>query len=606
MAKDRRLVQLKITGRFVSAVATAAVAPLLVFGFVSIYSLRTANETSVTDGNLNVARHVAQQIGQYMSANVKVLRAVAAELRSTDLKQWQQDRILKDYVLDFPEYRELTLFAVDGTTIATSRIGEATLGVPSGDEGDAPTIAPMTVDDDLLPTTTVTIPLARLGRRVGWLVGEVNLEELWRMVDAIRVGTQGFALRVAQDGRLIAHGNPDEKPRVAAGENLREHQLVAMTEPRRTTTQPIAYSAETDTQSDGDLSLEYPAADGRTLVGVAAPVAALGWTVIVEQPTSEAFALAAQLQLELLIIITLALVATVTLGYYWGQSFIRPIFTLIKGTQSIAEGQLDDRVTIGGHDEFHQLGEAFNGMADKLGQLKEDVRKQERQAMFGRIAAGLVHDISHPIQNIANSCKLILKLRDDEEYRDTFQRTVDREFSSIKRVLEDLRNLARPMPLERFPIDINRAIQETVDSMDALATTAGLTLDGRLSQHPLYVEGDLFALGRVYRNLIVNAIEATSPGGSITVTTEDQGNRARITIGDTGTGIPPERLDAIFEDFKTTKRRGLGLGLAISRKIVEQLGGTISVTSQVGKGTTFTIDLERTERRPFPTALAAS
>ena len=170
--------QLKITGRFVSAVATAAVAPLLVFGFVSIYSLRTANETSVTDGNLNVARHVAQQIGQYMSANVKVLRAVAAELRSTDLKQWQQDRILKDYVLDFPEYRELTLFAVDGTTIATSRIGEATLGVPSGDEGDAPTIAPMTVDDDLLPTTTVTIPLARLGRRVGWLVGEVNLEEL--------------------------------------------------------------------------------------------------------------------------------------------------------------------------------------------------------------------------------------------------------------------------------------------------------------------------------------------------------------------------------------------------------------------------------------------
>ena len=162
------------------------------------------------------------------------------------------------------------------------------------------------------------------------------------------------------------------------------------------------------------------------------------------------------------------------------------------------------------------------------------------------------------------------------------------------------------MPLERFPIDINRAIQETVDSMDALATTAGLTLDSRLSEHPLYVEGDLFALGRVYRNLIVNAIEATSPGGSITVATEDQGDRARITIGDTGTGIPPERLDAIFEDFKTTKRRGLGLGLAISRKIVEQPGGTISVTSQVGKGTTFAIDLERTERRPFPTALAAS
>jgi signal transduction histidine kinase len=393
---------------------------------------------------------------------------------------------------------------------------------------------------------------------------------------------------------------------VAAGEDLSAHQLVAsMTDRERAPTRPIEYVAETGTPPDPDF-FEYSGADGRALLGVAAPVAALGWTVIVEQPTSEAFELAARLQLELVVIITLALIATVTLGYYWGQSFIRPIFALIKGTQSIAQGQLDDRVTIGGHDEFNQLGEAFNGMADKLGQLKEDVRKQERQAMFGRIAAGLVHDISHPIQNIANSCKLILKLRDDEEYRDTFQRTVDREFSSIKRVLEDLRNLARPMPLERFPIDINRAIQETVDSMDGLATTAGLTLNSRLSQQPLYIEGDLFALGRVYRNLIVNAIEATSPGGSITVTTEDQGDRARITIGDTGTGIPPERLDAIFEDFKTTKRRGLGLGLAISRKIVEQLGGSISVTSQVGKGTTFTIDLERTKRRPFPTELAAS
>ena len=600
--------QLKITGRFVLAIATAAVAPLLIFGVVSIYSLRTANETSVTDGNLNVAKQVAQRIEQYMNTNVKVLRAVAAELRGTELRAWQQDRILKDYVLDFPEYRELTLFALDGAAIATSRIGAPTLSVPSTDDGGStPTIAPITIDDDLLPTTTVTIPLDQLGRRVGWLIGEVRLEELWRTVDDIRVGTQGFALLVAEDGRLIAHGNPDEKPRVAVGENLSGHQLVsAMGARGPSRPRSITYSGEIDTYTDRVPHLEYPAADGRMLLGVAAPIDSLGWTVIVEQPTSEAFALAAQLQLELVVIITLALFATVTLGYYWGHSFIRPIYSLMRGTESIAAGQLDNRVEIGGHDEFHQLGEAFNGMADKLGELKEDVRKQERQAMFGRIAAGLVHDISHPIQNIANSCKLILKLRDDPDYRSTSQRTVDREFSSIKRVLEDLRNLARPMPLERFPVDINRAIHETVDSMDALATTAGLTLDSRLTSDPLYVEGDLFALGRVYRNLIVNAIEATSPGGWITVTTEDRGDHARITISDTGTGIPPDRLDAIFEDFKTTKRRGLGLGLAISRKIVEQLGGTISATSEVGKGTTFTIELQRTERRPFPTALAAS
>ena len=160
------------------------------------------------------------------------------------------------------------------------------------------------------------------------------------------------------------------------------------------------------------------------------------------------------------------------------------------------------------------------------------------------------------------------------------------------------------MPLERFPVDVNRSIRDVVESMDALAETAGLTLDSHVPSESVYVEGDLFAMGRVYRNLIVNAIEATSPGGSVEVTAEDVGERARITVRDTGLGIPPDRLDVIFEDFKTTKRRGLGLGLAISRKIVEQLAGTIRATSEVGVGTTFVVEFPKTDRRPFPKAVA--
>ena len=78
--------------------------------------------------------------------------------------------------------------------------------------------------------------------------------------------------------------------------------------------------------------------------------------------------------------------------------------------------------------------------------------------MFGRIAAGLVHDLSHPIQNIGNSCKLIQRIFNDAEYRATFAQTVDRELSTVKRLLEDLRNMARPIPLERAPVDLNAAL----------------------------------------------------------------------------------------------------------------------------------------------------
>jgi signal transduction histidine kinase len=172
----------------------------------------------------------------------------------------------------------------------------------------------------------------------------------------------------------------------------------------------------------------------------------------------------------------------------------------------------------------------------------------------------------------------------------------------VKRVLDDLRNIARPIPLERFPVDINRSVAEVVESMHQHSETAGVTLRAELSPEPAFIDGDLFALGRVYRNLIINAIQATAPGGLVVVATEANERRVQIRVYDTGCGIPPDRLGAIFEDFVTTKRRGLGLGLAISKKIVEQLGGQIAVASEVGKGTTFVLDFPRTQPRPVAVA----
>ncbi len=591
-----------ITARFVMLIATAAVAPLALYGALSVYSLRIGSRQSVIAGNLNVAARAAEQIEQYMGHHVSVLRSIADTLHDTQLEEWQQTSILTNHVLDFEGFRELTLFGPNGAVVATSRLGGPNVPAPLELTAGGPFIAPVTVDDDFLPTTTVSLPITRLDQPSGWLVGEVSLEGLWRMVDRIRVGREGFAMVVADGGQLIAHGDPDQKPRIAGAENLGGHQLVKAVAALRSQTDdalpPVSTAA---------LVSEYLDGNGRALLAVAAPIASPEWTVIVEQPMSEAFALSNQLERTLVLVIGVVLLLTVALGYYWGRSFIRPIQALTRGTEAIANGRLEERVDIGGTDEFRQLGESFNSMAAKLHDLQEDVRRQERIAMFGRIAAGLVHDLAHPIQNIGNSCRLMVRLFDDQEYRATFRRTVDREFASIKRVLENLRNLARPMSLERFPVDVNRSLGEVAEAMQALADTAGVGLDVRLGTGRSFIEGDLFALGRVYRNLILNAIEATAPGGVITLSTEEHDGRIRILVEDTGTGIPHDRLENIFEDFKTTKRTGLGLGLAISRKIVDQLGGNIAVTSTVGRGTTFSLEFARVEGRPEnPTATAAA
>ena len=571
-----------ITARIVLLIASAGVAPLLIYGMLSVQGLRSGAEESVKAGNLEIGMQIGDRIEEYFENNRRLLSSLSEQLHGIQLERWQQERVLRNHVIEFSEFREISLFGTDGNLIASSRPVEATLKLPRvGPSPQDVYIAPPYIDKDGLPTTVMALKAG--GNYPGWIVAEISLEGLWRAVDKIKVGETGFAILLDGQGRLIAHGRADEKRLIAEGGT-------------RTPEHDLAVSMRRDGANTRWAKVRGP--NGEKRLAAAARITVADWTVVIEQPEDEALAAAHRLEWQLLIAIGLALVAAIGIGWMWGRNFITRIFALRRATSALAAGDMHARVRLRGHDEIRQLGDAFNTMADKLVELQEEIRKQERQAMFGRIAAGLVHDLSHPIQTIGNSCKLIQRIFDDAEYRATFRHTVERELATVKRVLDDLRNIAKPMPLERFSIDVNAAVQEAVDTMLPHAEMAGLTLRSELAREAVFIEADLFALGRVHRNLILNAIQATAPGGLIVAATEVLHDRVRVKVYDTGCGIPADRLHAIFEDFVTTKRRGLGLGLAISKKIVEQLGGQITVASEVGKGTTFVLDFPRAAAPP--------
>ena len=561
----------RIATRFALLMALAAIVPLVAYGFISILSLQRGTRDSVIAGNKNVVTRAAEEVRRYIVTNANLLKALSADLQNTGLDQRQKDQILKNYVLEFREYREVTLFDENGTPVVSSRVGKPRLTVPKDASRsvtlDGIVMSPIRVDEDLLPTSTFVIRLTHLNEPSGWLAGGINLEEMWQMVDRIRIGNHGFAMIVAPGGELIAHGDPDKKALVARGDNMNDHPLVAAARGARD-----AVSAEYDNK-----------------LGAAARIPELGWTVIVEQPASEAFANLSVLQRQLVIAISLALLAMISVGYLFGRTFINPILVLKRGTQAVASGNLDTRVHIDSKDEFGELGEAFNTMAARLADLQENIKKQERQAMFGRVAAGLVHDLLHPIQNVGNNTRLLLRDDIDTDTRQDCGRIIDRELTTIRRFLDDLRNVVKPKPVERFAMDINTTVAEIVESMRPEGERHSIAVEGRYGAGVLTIEGDRFALGRVFRNLITNAIQATAPGGRVTIATRRTDDLVEVTVTDTGSGIEPERLSAIFDDFVTTKRRGLGLGLAISKRIVEQLDGTITVASEIGRGTAFTL-----------------
>ena len=560
-----------IATRLALILALAAVVPLVGFGIVSLLSLQEGTRTSVMAGNRNVAERAADEIRRYVSGHANILTALAATLQDAGLEAWQQDRILKDYVLQFREFRELTLIGEDETVVATSRAGQPRVSIP-----DRPpvtlgsvTMSSVRLDDEDLPTATFAVHLRRLNQPAGWLVGELRLEEMWRMVDDIRIGQRGFAMVIAPDGTVVAHGNPDQKPAIAQGLRLADH--------------PLARVEETP------AAIEYRDADGQTQLAAASRIPELGWMVVVEQPTAEAYASARALQRQLMVASLVALLVTIGVGLELGRQFIAPIFSLKSATSAIATGQLDTRVAVKGADEFADLGRAFNTMAGELSRLQEDAKRQERHVMLGRVAGGLFHDLMHPLMNIGNSAKLLVRGDQDGEARASFSRVIDRDLGVVQRFMDDLRNIVKPRPVERFAMNVNGLISEVVDAMRGEAQQQGISVDARVGSAPLVIDADRFALGRVLRNLVTNAIQATSEGGHVWVESSRDGSHVIVTVTDTGTGIPADRLPVIFDDFVTTKRRGMGLGLANAKRIVEQLDGTIAVASEVGRGTTFTL-----------------
>jgi signal transduction histidine kinase len=138
-------------------------------------------------------------------------------------------------------------------------------------------------------------------------------------------------------------------------------------------------------------------------------------------------------------------------------------------------------------------------------------------------------------------------------------------------------------------LNIHSVVEEALLGYGPEAERNGVRISREFQEDSLRISADRFAIERVLKNLILNAIEAMPRGGELVVKTKANGQWVQIEIQDTGCGIPKERLETIFEDYVTTKRKGLGLGLAISKKVVEDLNGTIEVESKPGEGTTFTL-----------------
>ncbi len=217
--------------------------------------------------------------------------------------------------------------------------------------------------------------------------------------------------------------------------------------------------------------------------------------------------------------------------------------------------------------------------------MEERLLETERLANIGRGVAHVVHEIKNPLIAIAGLTKRVLKSLPPEDPNAFKMRLVLQEIERLLTMLEDIRDFTKPTRLNKRKEDINLVVEESVLLLQSELGPAGINLVLELDQELPPIPYDFDRIKQVLINLIENAIEAMPEGGKLTIKTYRDGAWVVVVVEDTGKGIPPEELEKVFDPFFTTKARGTGLGLPISKRIVEDHGGTLEIQSRPGQGT---------------------
>jgi two-component system sensor histidine kinase PilS (NtrC family) len=239
-----------------------------------------------------------------------------------------------------------------------------------------------------------------------------------------------------------------------------------------------------------------------------------------------------------------------------------------------------------------------------LRQMEEAVRRADRLAVVGGLAAGLAHEIRNPLASMCGSIEVLGASAGLDEQERRLMQVVRSEAERLEALVREFLSFARPLSPSIEALDGARAVMDTVELFRAEVAERGIELSVR-ADPPVWLQADSGQLRQVLWNLLGNAADATAPGGRVEVRVAAQGGRGVLEVADTGAGIAEEDLQRIFDPFFTTKERGTGLGLAIVHRIVEAHGGNLSVRSEVGRGTTFRVELPlaAASRPPLPAAV---
>ncbi|QTA90527.1 cache domain-containing protein [Desulfonema magnum] len=409
------------------------------------------------------------------------------------------------------------------------------------------------------------------GEFIGIVVIDLDYQNILEIVKNIRIGEQGYAFLVDHSGRNITH--PRFEPYT--------HDLKSSPD--------LSFKELILKMMSGASDRKLYFFEEKNRVAAFAPIPVMGWSLAVTISIDEFRKEARAIQTRVIQVVALTLIFTVICVSLISYYLLRPVRSLVTATHRIARGNLTQEIPVRTRDELGDLTRSFNRMTQNLTRIHNELVRSEKFVALGRLSAGVAHEIRNPLNAMKGAVVYLRRRRSDDllitEYSDLIMEEIDR----LNEFVNEFLYFARQSSPKPVPADLNKLVLSNQNLFEKQAEEKGICFHNRLADDLPVMQIDPHQIQQVLVNIIINAIDAMPEGGeiifsSMLVKNEASSERVRLTIEDSGIGIPKNHLQNIFDPFFSTKETGSGLGLPLSLGIMENHGGTISISSEQGRG----------------------
>jgi nitrogen fixation/metabolism regulation signal transduction histidine kinase len=296
-----------------------------------------------------------------------------------------------------------------------------------------------------------------------------------------------------------------------------------------------------------------------------------------------------------------AILIGLLVGWWVSRRITRPVEELADGARDVASGHWNAHIDVRGNDEIGLLAGAFNDMTRTLAAQKEKLVQTERVAAWRELARRLAHELRNPLFPLQITVENLQRARQlgPEQFQEVFGEataTLKAELANLNSIVGRFSDFSKMPAPQLTRVNVNETLRNVVRLFEAQFNAVGkpsITTEYFLNDSLPEIDADPDLLHRAFQNLVLNALDAMPAGGTLSLRTSDGGDTARIEVSDTGKGLTPEECSRLFTPYYTTKLQGTGLGLAIVQSVISDHHGTISVSSEEGRGATFRIDLPK-------------